>query len=66
MKPHGPAPRWNWPCRACRSAGSAEGVGEVAAAGRGDAVPTEVIPAQDAAQVSASWPSGPIDLRLSP
>ena len=34
--------------------------------GRGEAVPAEVIPAQDAAQVSASWPSGPIDLRMSP
>jgi hypothetical protein len=29
---HGPAPRWNWPCRECRSAGCAEGVGAVAEA----------------------------------
>jgi arabinan endo-1,5-alpha-L-arabinosidase len=34
--------------------------------GRGDAIPTEVIPAQEAAQVSAGWPSGPNDLRLAP
>lgn len=34
-------------------------------AGRGDAVPAEVIRAQDAEQVSAGWPSGPIDLRMS-
>lgn len=33
--------------------------------GRGDTVPGEVIPAQGAAQVSASWPSGPVDLRMS-
>ena len=26
----------------------------------------EVIPAQDAAQVSANWPSGPVDVRMSP
>ena len=34
--------------------------------GRGEAIPAEGIPAQTAAQVSASWPSGPIGLRLSP
>src|SRR5688572_22688079 len=34
-------------------------------AGRGETVPTEVIRPQDAEQVSASWPSGPIDLRMS-
>jgi arabinan endo-1,5-alpha-L-arabinosidase len=34
-------------------------------AGRGDTVPAEVIPAQDAGQVSASWPPGPVGLRMS-
>ncbi len=34
--------------------------------GRGEAVPTEVIARQEAAQVSAGWPSSPIDLRLAP
>jgi arabinan endo-1,5-alpha-L-arabinosidase len=34
--------------------------------GRGDGRGGDPIPAQDAAQVSANWPSGPIDVRMSP
>ncbi len=39
--------------------------GRGAGAGRGDAAPVEVIPAQDAAQVGATWPAGVVELRLS-
>ncbi len=34
--------------------------------GRGEAIPTEVIPRQEAAEVSADWPSGETGLRLAP
>jgi arabinan endo-1,5-alpha-L-arabinosidase len=34
--------------------------------GRGDGRGGDPIPAQDAAQVSANWPAGPIGLRMSP
>ena len=34
--------------------------------GRGDGRGGDPIPAQDAAQFSAAWPAGPIDLRMSP
>jgi arabinan endo-1,5-alpha-L-arabinosidase len=34
--------------------------------GRGDGRGGDPIPAQEAAQVSANWPTGPIDLRMSP
>ena len=42
-------------------AGGGRGVG-----GAADAGARNPIPAQDAAQVSANWPSGPIDVRMSP
>jgi arabinan endo-1,5-alpha-L-arabinosidase len=42
------------------------GRGGGAGGGRGDGRGGEPIPAQDAAQVSANWPTGPIDLRMSP
>ena len=35
-------------------------------AGRGDGAGGEPIPSQDAAQVSANWPAGPVDVRMSP
>ena len=34
--------------------------------GRGDGRGGDPIPAQDAAQVSANWPSGPTAVRMSP
>ena len=34
--------------------------------GRGDAPPAIPIPAQEPAQVQANWPSGPVDVRMSP
>lgn len=34
--------------------------------GRGDAAVADPIPAQDVAQVSANWPAGPVDVRMSP
>jgi arabinan endo-1,5-alpha-L-arabinosidase len=41
------------------------GAGPASGARSGDA-PSAVIPAQDAATMAASWPAGPIDLRMSP
>jgi len=35
-------------------------------AGRGEGGPPTPIPAQDAAQVSANWPAGPVDVRMAP
>ena len=35
-------------------------------AGRGESGPPTPIPAQDAAQVSANWPAGPVDARMAP
>jgi arabinan endo-1,5-alpha-L-arabinosidase len=46
--------------------GGARGRGGRGAGGRGDGRGGEPIAAQDPAQVSATWPSGPIDLRMSP
>jgi len=42
------------------------GAGGGRGGGRGDGRGSDPIPAQDAAQMSATWPSGPIDLRMSP
>ena len=74
-----PARRSKWPCRACRSAdargrggrgaargGATGGRGEPGS-GRGEpAAAQRRIPPQDAAQVSANWPAGPVDVRMSP
>ena len=46
--------------------GGAGGRAGGAAAGSGEAPPPVPIPAQEAAQVSANWPAGAIDARLSP
>jgi arabinan endo-1,5-alpha-L-arabinosidase len=35
-------------------------------AGRGESGPPTPIPPQDAAQVSAAWPAGPVDVRMAP
>ena len=37
-----------------------------ASSGRGDATPPSPIAAQDAAQMAANWPAGPLDARLAP
>ena len=46
-----------------RGAGAGTGRG---AGGAGDSAARNPIPAQEAAQVSAAWPAGPIDVRMSP
>jgi arabinan endo-1,5-alpha-L-arabinosidase len=46
--------------------GAAPGPGGRGGGGRGDAVPAAPIPAQEPAQVSANWPAGPVDVRMSP
>jgi arabinan endo-1,5-alpha-L-arabinosidase len=45
--------------------GGARGRGGRGAGGRGDGRGGDPVPAQDVAQVSATWPTGPIDLRMS-
>ena len=40
--------------------------GRAGGAGRGESGPPPPIPAQDAAQVSANWPGGPVDVRMAP
>jgi len=42
------------------------GAGRGGGTGRGDAAPPSPIPAQDAAQVAANWPTGPLDARMAP
>ena len=46
--------------------GGARGRGGRGAGGRGDGRGGDPVPAQDVAQVSATWPTGPITLRMSP
>jgi arabinan endo-1,5-alpha-L-arabinosidase len=48
------------------AAPEAPGRGAGANAGAPPAVPPTPIPAQEAAQVSANWPAGPADVRMSP
>ena len=48
-----------------RAGGGGRGDGR-GGGGRGDGRGGDPIPAQDPAQVSANWPSGPVDLRMSP
>ena len=40
--------------------------GRAGGAGRGESGPPPPIPAQDAAQVSANWPGGPVNVRMAP
>jgi arabinan endo-1,5-alpha-L-arabinosidase len=49
-----------------RGGGRGDGAGRGEGAGRGDGVGGEPIPSQDAAQVSANWPAGSVDVRMSP
>jgi arabinan endo-1,5-alpha-L-arabinosidase len=53
------------PVGGLRGRGARGGAGR-GGGGRGDAPVADPIPAQDAAQVSANWPAGPIDVRMSP
>jgi arabinan endo-1,5-alpha-L-arabinosidase len=46
--------------------GGARGRGGRGAGGRGDGRGRDPIPDQEVVQVSAKWPTGPIDLRMSP
>ena len=49
-----------------RGRGGRGGGGRGAGGGPGDSAPLEPIPSQDAVQVGATWPSGPVEVRLSP
>jgi len=51
------------PVSGARGRGAGRGA---APAGRADAPPPSPIPAQDAAQVVGTWPSGPVALRMAP
>ena len=46
--------------------GAPGAAGAPGARGRGDAAPAAPIPPQEAAQVSANWPAGPVGARLAP
>lgn len=46
--------------------GAGPPAGRAGGGGRGDAPAGPPIPAQDAAQVAAGWPAGPVDVRMSP
>ena len=66
--PRGPGPRSSWPCRdsgrRIRGRGGRGGGGRGGGRWRtGAATP---IPSQDAAQVSANWPTDAVDVRMSP
>jgi len=50
--------------RGGRGGGGAAGRG--GGAGRGEGAAAEPIPSQDAAQVSANWPAGAVDVRMAP
>src|SRR5436190_6951757 len=60
------APQAAGPAGAAPAAPAGGPPGGRAGGGRGDATGGPPIPAQEAAQVSATWPASPVDVRLSP